>query len=397
MLCAERLRWVRALKRSSGAGARPALIQISAFTGMIMEVKDMALAQPRLKALVHTSRYALIAVLLGALLRTGPVSAACGPAAGSKNTACGAGALTHNTGTNGSAFGFNALLNNTSGGGNTASGVEALFSNTKGNTNTASGDSALRSNGTGNDNTAIGVKALFNNKSGNGNVAVGLGALGSNITGKFNIGIGAGAGSSIINTDSNIDIGTDGFSGDKNTLRVGEPTPGGQVRTFIAGIRGVTLGVGGEPVLIDDFNQLGTQISSSARYKRDIRDMGGASARLMQLRPVTFRYKNDPSGTLQYGLVAEEVVRVYPELVTRGRDGQLQSVRYQEFTALLLNELQKQTAKNVEQERELQKQSTNNTEQEREIRLLQRQITEIKQAMRTANPNRKLANASSVY
>jgi hypothetical protein len=94
-------------------------------------------------------------------------------------------------------------------------------------------------------------------------------------------------------------------------------------------------------VELNSDGQLGIGMSS-ARYKRDIHDMGGASAVLMKLRPVSFHYKNDPSGTLQYGLVADEVERVYPELVTRGPDGKIQCVRYLEFTALLLNELQAQ-------------------------------------------------------
>jgi len=94
-------------------------------------------------------------------------------------------------------------------------------------------------------------------------------------------------------------------------------------------------------------------VTSSARYKYDIRDIGGASTGLMQLRPVSFRYKNDPSATLQYGLVAEEVARMYPELVTRDTDGKLQSVRYLEITALLLNELQKQTTKVAVQQHEI--------------------------------------------
>jgi hypothetical protein len=93
--------------------------------------------------------------------------------------------------------------------------------------------------------------------------------------------------------------------------------------------------------------------TSSARYKRDIRDMGAASAGLMKLRPVTSRYKDDPSGALEYGLVAEEVRWVYPNLITHGPDGELQSVRYLEFTALLLNKLQKQATKIAVQQREI--------------------------------------------
>ncbi len=94
--------------------------------------------------------------------------------------------------------------------------------------------------------------------------------------------------------------------------------------------------------------QLGT-MASSARYKCDIRDMGDASARLMKLRPVTFRYRDDPTGTIQYGLVPEEVARVYPELVTYSADGKVETVRYSELTGLLLNELQKQTNENARQ------------------------------------------------
>jgi len=102
----------------------------------------------------------------------------------------------------------------------------------------------------------------------------------------------------------------------------------------------VRPGVTGSTVEVNGSGQLGV-VLSSARYKRDIHDMGAASAGLMKLRPVSFRYKNDPSGTLQYGLVAEEVVRVYPELVVHGTDGKVQSVRYLEFTALLLKRIAK--------------------------------------------------------
>jgi hypothetical protein len=112
--------------------------------------------------------------------------------------------------------------------------------------------------------------------------------------------------------------------------------------------------------------QLGVAFSS-ARYKRDIREMGNASAGLMKLRPVSFRYKSDPSGTLQYGLVAVEVARVYPELVVHGTDGKLQSVRYLEFTALLLNELQKHS-------NQLQKQTTQLQTQTKQLRIQDNQL-----------------------
>jgi hypothetical protein len=112
-----------------------------------------------------------------------------------------------------------------------------------------------------------------------------------------------------------------------------------QTRTYIAGISSTQ--VLGSVVEVDSNGKLGVE-PSSGRFKRDIRDIGAASAGLMQLRPVSFRYKNDPSGTLQYGLVAEEVARVYPELTIRGTDGKVEGVRYLEFTTLLLKELQKQ-------------------------------------------------------
>jgi hypothetical protein len=92
----------------------------------------------------------------------------------------------------------------------------------------------------------------------------------------------------------------------------------------------------GTDVLVSSNGRLGIGLSS-ARYKDDIRDMGNASAALMKLRPVSFRYNNDPSRTAQYGLVAEEVERVYPELVTYRPDGKVQSVPYLELTAMLLN------------------------------------------------------------
>jgi Chaperone of endosialidase len=160
---------------------------------------------------------------------------------------------------------------------------------------------------------------------------------------------------------NNIDISSGGTTDEFNTIRIG--TNGTQMATYIAGIFGQRVGASsGVPVVVDNTGKLGV-ILSSVRYKHDIHDMGGASAGLMKLRPVSFRYKDDPSGTLHYGLVAEEVARVYPELVTRGPDGKVQSVRYLEFIALLLNELQKQHNLSQAQATELQKQ----TEETREL------------------------------
>jgi Chaperone of endosialidase len=127
----------------------------------------------------------------------------------------------------------------------------------------------------------------------------------------------------------------------RDVIRIG--TQGTHTRTLIAGINNSP--VFGSPVLVNAFGRLGIQ-TSSARFKRDIRDMDDASGGLMKLRPVTFRYNEDPAGTLQYGLIAEEVARVYPELVTYADDGKPQSVAYQMLPAMLLNEMQKQIREN---------------------------------------------------
>jgi hypothetical protein len=276
---------------------------------------------------------------------------------GIDNTASGSGALENNTASGNTANGFNALTSNISGDDNTASGSEALLSNNTGGDNTASGSGALQSNTIGSDNTASGsealtkntrggentasgFRALQSNTTGGDNTASGFDALFNNTTGGKNIALGAEAGENLTTGSNNIDIGDEGVAGDANTIRIG--TKSTQTKTFIAGISGTT--VSGADVIVSSNGQLGVA-TSSARYKHDIRDIGNASDGLMKLRPVSFRYNNDPSKTVQYGLVAEEVERVYPELVTYGPDGKVQSVRYLELTAMLLNELQKQAAR----------------------------------------------------
>ena len=262
-------------------------------------------------------------VSVGAVVRTRTASAQCGPIGPETlaNTTCGDNALVHNnTGALNSGFGSFALFANTAGFENTADGAPALDSN-RGNQNTASGRAALYSNITGSENTANGEEALVNNT-----------------TGSMNIGIGYNAASNIVVGSDNIEIGGAGTADESKTIRIG--TQGAQTTTFIAGIEGTGV-THGDAVEVSSTGQLGVH-PSSARYKRDIHDMGSASSGLMKLRPVTFRYKNDSTGTLQYGLVAEEVARVYSELVTRGTDGKLQTVHYLDLTGMLLNELQKQ-------------------------------------------------------
>jgi hypothetical protein len=315
---------------------------------------------------------------------------------GTNNTGFGDSALTNNTtGINDSAFGFDALFSNTTGFGNTASGANALFSNTIGDNNTASGFDALYSNTTGhgntasgtstlysnavgNNNTASGFDALFSNTTGSGNAASGTSALINNATGQYNIGVGFLAGFNIIAGSNNIEIWanpsgiTPPFGDESNTIRMG--FQGTQKKPFIAGISGTP--VLGADVTVNGNGQLGV-LPSSARYKRDIHDMGSASAGLMKLRPVSFRYKSDPSGTLQYGLVAEEVERVYPELVVHGTDSKVQSVRYLELTALLVNELQKQAKETRELAQRLETKDRQIATQQREIDALKQQDTSL--------------------
>ena len=242
------------------------------------------------------------------------------------------------------AGGTGALQNNTTGIHNTAFGNEALLHNTSGEENTATGNNALGSNTEGTANTATGVSALSFNKGGSGNTAIGKEALKNNTSGSNNIALGVEAGTSIIIGSNNIDIGNDEGRGDSRTIRLG--TNNVQTRTFIAGISGVTVG-NASMVLITASGKLGT-VLSSARYKQDIDPMGEQSRKLLTLRPVTFHYKQDPHGQRQYGLIAEEVAKVYPELVTRGTKGEVESVQYHELIPMLLNEVQHQQQELIE-------------------------------------------------
>ena len=263
---------------------------------------------------------------------------------GDNNTASGVSALISNTtGYNNTASGVNALINNLTGFSNAATGTNALFSNTEGSGNTAFGESALKSNTTGNNNVANGNAALLNNTTGHNNVAIGHDALLNNTTGNTNTALGLSAGNALTTGSDNIAIGNAGVAAESNTIRIG--TQGIQTKTFIAGIRGITTGVNDAIQLVIDSNgQIGT-ISSSRRYKEDIADMGDVSARLDTLRPVTFRYKKtyaDGGKPVQYGLIAEEVAEVFPELAVFNNEGQPETVKYQDLTPLLLNEFLKE-------------------------------------------------------
>jgi hypothetical protein len=269
-------------------------------------------------------------------------SATCGNGSSGTNTKYGAYALRSNTtGGNNTANGFGALRDNTEGANNSGFGSQALMLNTTGNYNTALGVSALLSMTTGHYNVGVGVGAIQNNQSGSENVGVGNGTLLNNVTGSGNVALGYAAGTSTTG-DHNIVIGdwNYGVPNESYTIRIGTH----HSRTFIAGIRGITTAnANAAAVVIDSNGQLGT-ISSSARYKEDIQDMGVASERLFQLRPVTFRYKEpyeNGEKPLDYGLIAEEVAQVFPELVVYNDEGQPETVKYRLLSTMLLNELQK--------------------------------------------------------
>ena len=276
-------------------------------------------------------------------------------------TALGAGTLFANTANENTATGAGALLSSTTGGGNTANGAFALFLNTTGSFNTASGDSALFNNSTGTENTAVGISALFSNASGSSNTAVGIDALLNNTIGSSNIAIGSGAGGSITTANHVICIGPAVGENVNNT-------------TWIGNVFGTTTASGTtQPVIVSETGQLGT-ISSSRRFKKQIKPMDQASESILALKPVTFNYKTDKTNTPQFGLVAEDVAAVNPDLVVRDENGEIYSVRYEAVNAMLLNEFLKEHRKISQLEATLTQQQTSFqskvAEQEKEIEAL---------------------------
>jgi Chaperone of endosialidase len=312
---------------------------------------------------------------------------------GSANTATGVEALFSNTtGGANTAIGFQALYSNTSAGGddaNTAIGFRALYSNTSGEANNAFGARALLSNISGDRNLAVGLAALRDLTSGDSDVAVGNSALVQGVTVNFNtalgrralfrtqgdqnIGLGFFVGSNLNGGSNNIFIGNVGpvpIGSESNTIRIGQQTPAiatvgnppveshlmpRHTATYIAGIS--EAAVTGRPVMINSSGKLGVA-PSSARFKQDIQSMDKASETILALKPVTFRYKKelDPEGTPQFGLVAEDVEKVNPDLVVRDPDGKVYSVRYDAVNAMLLNEFLKEHRRVQEQAREIQQQ-----------------------------------------
>lgn len=290
---------------------------------------------------------------------------------GNDNTATGITSLYFNTtGSYNVATGSNALRTNTSGGYNSATGWKSLYSNTSGYYNTATGESALFGNTTGYYNTAAGGGALYSATTGWSNTAIGMDSLFYVSTGSGNVGIGNSAGINIgANSSYNIDIGSYGVATDNGTIRIGNQ--GQQTTAYIAGIYGTPLT--GAQVVVSSSGQLGV-IASSERFKTDIQTIASGSDQLDRLRPVTFRLVSDPKGALQYGLIAEEVAQVYPDLVVRDENGRIDSVRYDELAPLLLRRMQLERRASAKHDRELQRrleaQETRVGELEQELKSL---------------------------
>ena len=272
--------------------------------------------------------------------------------AGQSNTAIGAGALLSNTaGGANSAFGVAALASNLSGSGNTAIGYEALLSNTgeglNGNFNTAVGSFALKSNHNVTNNTAIGNSTLSNNTFGSRNIAV-----------------GQNAGNGVTDADNVICIGAD-VAG----ANVGNTC-------FIGNIYQKQVGNDSLPVRVDSFGKLGTEVSSR-RFKRDIKPMAHASEAILALNPVIFHYKSDSEDArTQFGLIAEDVADVNPDLIVRDKDGEIYTVRYEAVNAMLLNEFLKEHKKVEEQQAMIAELKSTVAEQQRGMKILTTQLKE---------------------
>jgi hypothetical protein len=338
---------------------------------------------------------------------------------GTENVAVGWHALSSNTSASGNvALGWQALSSNTTGLGNVAVGIDALLLNTTGGDNVAIGENALLFNTTaafnvalgayalgattGGDNTAIGAKALAFSSTGHDNTAVGYGALNYNGAGSYNVAVGSfaastygidgssnillgfEAGEAITTGSNNIDIGNRGFAGESGRIRIG--TEGSQTAAYIAGIRqaplvkGTALQVG-----ITADGQLGVR-ASSARFKEAIKPMDKTSEAILDLKPVTFRYKKelDPKGAPQFGLVAEEVAKVDPNLVVADDQGKPFTVRYDEVNAMLLNEFLKEHRTVQELKSAAAKQDATIAKQQKQIAALTAGLQEVKAQVETS-------------
>jgi hypothetical protein len=338
--------------------------------------------------------YSLLSITDGNFCTAVGAGALLGNTAG-QNTATGAGALLSNTtgdsntangtftlfsntiGLGNTATGFDALFNTTQGAGNTANGYQALYRNTAGVANTANGTHALHGNTIGEFNTASGDGALFSNTEGAGNTANGGSALSSNSTGNNNTALGYNAGFNITGT-GNVCIGEGvlGVAGEFNT-------------TWIRNIHNTVqpvVGTDPDNVTVNSAGRLGRGDVSSRRYKHDIKPMDNASEAILALKPVTFRYNKeyDATQTLAYGLIAEDVAQVYPNLVGRNREGQPESVRYEQINAMLLNEFLKEHRKMEDQQKQINALTVQLKEQAAQIQKVSAQVKMSRPAQQVA-------------
>jgi hypothetical protein len=308
--------------------------------------------------------------------------------AGLYNTAIGRGALFSNNASENTAVGEAALSSNNDGVQNTATGINALASNSGGSFNTAIGAGALSTNNTGSYNTAIGGGALGNNISGSTNTAIDHEAL-ANSTGSNSIALGTNAGSNV--TTAN------------NVICIGIPGQNVSGSFYVGNVFETSVDADNLPVRIDFRGRLGTQ-PSSRRFKDDIKPMDKASQAILGLKPVTFRYKDDSKCRPEFGLIAEEVAKVDPNLVARDKEGKPYTVRYEQINAMLLNEFLKEHRKVQRQEatiaqlqlaaRDQQKNFTSNLEkQQKQIEALASSLQAVKTELDvTKRPVRVLAN-----
>jgi Chaperone of endosialidase len=240
------------------------------------------------------------------------------------------------TGEANTAVGANALVHNDSGSDNNAFGTNALFNNVDGAFNNAHGRNALANSRTASENNAFGDLAMENNTSGSSNTAIGDDALRNCMDGSFNVAVGDEAGTSIVSASNTVAIGAPGagpFADISNTC-------------FIASIYNQPVSDAGtaQDTFVDQFNVLGF-VPSSKRFKHDIQPMDKASETLLALKPVTFKYNSDKTGRTQYGLIAEEVAKVAPDLVVRDNNGGINTVRFEQIGSMLLNEFLKEHRK----------------------------------------------------
>ena len=300
---------------------------------------------------------------------------------GSNNTAVGTAALLHNiNGGSNTALGASALSNNIGGSSNTATGVSALFANTTGGLNTAIGDAALAANTSADRNTAVGVFALTDDTTGAFNTAVGVQALDIDTTGGLNTALGVGAGGSVTTANNVICIGAN-VSGENVTNSC-----------YIGNIFGATSS-SGVAVFVNGIGKLGT-VTSSKRFKEEIKPMGTTSEALFSLRPVAFHYKKeiDPAGTPQLGLVAEDVEKINPDLIVRDKEGKPYSVRYDQVNAMLLNEFLKEHCKNEEQGRDIQEQKATIALQQKQIEALTAGLQKVSAQLEASKPAPQVVN-----